>query len=252
MVLAVLVGVARSAPQLEQLKDFFSSLSEGEEAGEVNGDYQQLPYTTVQKYQGFEERVYPSLKFACTDMTYSKDAEDDGGEGEEEWNLVTMIKQMANKKGWKKRPSSLMFMKLFRYISGVNAEQQEVEMTVPVLTTMQELEGDQMYKQMCFYLPREHQASPPTPTEEGVTIQQLKEMTVMVKQFGGYAMRDWVWMKECKAFSEELQVAKDIELSDELKDIDFKQCVTAGYDSPMKFWNRRNEVMFKVKNPNEV
>ena len=26
---------------------------------------------------------------------------------------------------------------------------------------------------------------------------------------------------------------------------------TAGYDSPMKFWNRRNEVMFEKKN-NEV
>jgi len=240
------------APQVDQLTDLFKSLSEGEEAGEVSGDYQQIPYNTVQKYQGYEERVYPSVKFACTDMTYQKDAEDDGGEGEGEWSIVTMIKQMANKKGWKKRPSSVMFMKLFRYISGVNVERQEVEMTVPVLTTMQELDGDKMYKQMCFYLPREHQESPPTPSEEGVVIQQLKEMTVLVKQFGGYAMRDWVWTKECQAFNEELQVAKDIELSEKLRDIDFSKCLTAGYDSPMKFWNRRNEVMFKVNNQNEV
>merc|ERR1719348_766179 len=145
---------------------------------------------------------------------------------------------MANKKGWKKRPSSIMFMKLFRYISGVNQEREE--------------EGGSMYKQMCFYLPREHQAAPPTPTEEGITITQRKEMTVLVKQFGGYAMRDWVWAKECKAFHEELQVAKDIELSERLRDIDFAECLTAGYDSPMKFWNRRNEVMFEVNNQNEV
>ena len=36
--------------------------------------------------------------------------------------------------------------------------------------------------------------------------------------------------------------------SDELVDGFF---YTAGYDSPMKFWNRRNEVMFEKKN-NEV
>merc|ERR1711973_939776 len=124
-------------------------------------------------------------------------------------------------KAWKKRPSSGMFMKLFRYISGVNSEQ------------------------------KENQQNPPLPTEDGVSIQQLDEMTVYVKEFGGYAMRDWVWMKECKAFAEELNTAEIIELGGP-RDIDFSQCLTAGYDSPMKFWNRRNEVMFKVTKPNEV
>ena len=32
-----------------------------------------------------------------------------------------------------KKPSNKMFMKLFRYISGVNQERQKIEMTTPVL-----------------------------------------------------------------------------------------------------------------------
>ena len=35
-----------------------------------------------------------------------------------------------------KAPSSKMFMKLFRYIAGVNKESQEIEMTVPVWSKM--------------------------------------------------------------------------------------------------------------------
>jgi len=77
---------------------------------------------------------------------------------------------MMNSAGWKKRPSSGMFMKLFRYISGVNEERQEVEMTVPVLNKMTPMEDDQMNMDMCFYLDSAAQDSPPTPEEDGVRI----------------------------------------------------------------------------------
>ena len=42
--------------------------------------------------------------------------------------------EMMSKKNWKKKPSSEMFMRLFRYISGVNEQREKVEMTVPVLS----------------------------------------------------------------------------------------------------------------------
>ena len=82
--------------------------------------------------QGYEERRYPSANYACTRMTY--DAPDD--EDNEEWSLERAIKWMTNKKSWKDRPQSKMFMKLFRYIAGVNKESQEIEMTVPVWSWM--------------------------------------------------------------------------------------------------------------------
>merc|ERR1711892_514598 len=69
-----------------------------------------------------------------------------------------------------------------------------------------------------------------------VKIEENKEMIVFVKQFGGYAMRDAVWAKEAAKFAEEL-----VDRADE---VEFSPYITAGYDSPMKFWNRKNEVMF--------
>ena len=72
-------------------------------------------------FKDYEERVYPSVKWACTEMTYERSEEDN--EEEEtgsEWNVIKMMQEMMNKKSWKTRPSSKMFMKLFRYASIFN------------------------------------------------------------------------------------------------------------------------------------
>merc|ERR1719219_2767832 len=163
-----------------------------------------------------------------------------------------------SQKSWKNRPSSKMFMKLFRffishfyfhyihmfrYISGINQQSEEIEMTVPVLTRMILMEENMINKQMCFYLNKKHQANPPTPVDPDVKIEQNEEMTVFVHTFGGYAMRDKVRINEAQTFADKLSTRAD--------SIDFSKFYTAGYDSPMKFWNRRNEVMFLV-NSNEV
>merc|ERR1712062_835903 len=116
----------------------------------------------------------------------------------------------SNKRDRKNRPQSQMFMKLFRYISGVNKEQDEVAMTAPVLTSMKMLDGNQI----------------------------TKELTVYVHTFGGYAMKDAVNIREAKKFAKVLEKAG--------KEVDTSVFYTAGYDSPMKFWNRRNEIMYTV------
>ena len=82
--------------------------------------------------QGYEERKYPSVMYACTEMTYDTPDDEEG----EEWSLEKVMKWMTNKKSWKEKPQSKMFMKLFRYIAGVNKESQEIEMTVPVWSKM--------------------------------------------------------------------------------------------------------------------
>merc|ERR1711994_1059802 len=178
----LVLASASAAPQFEGLKDIFSALSGDDEAGEVNGDYEQVPYTTLKQFDGYEMRQYPSVKWACTEATYK------------------MEKEMMSVKGWKNKPENKMFMKLFRYISGVNKEQEEVDMTVPVLSRMKMLDDGMVNKQMCFYLNKKHQANPPTPTDPAVKIEQNKEFTVYVHRFGGYAMSDSVNLREARRF----------------------------------------------------
>jgi len=238
------LGAASAVPQFSQFKDLLKGLTGEDEPGEVNGDYEQVPYTVIEKFDDYEKRVYPSVKWACTEKTYERSGEDNSKEESgSEWNMIKMMQEMMSKKSWKNRPDSKMFMKLFRYISGVNAQGEEVEMTVPVLTRMKLLENNMINKQMCFYLEKKHQENPPTPVDEDVKIEENEEMTVLVHTFGGYAMRDGVWIKEAQSFAKTLKKNGD--------SIDFNNFYTAGYDSPMKFWNRRNEVMFLV-NSNEV
>ena len=53
-------------------------------------------------------------------------------------------------------------------------------------------------------------------------------------------MEDGVWIKEAESF------AKKLDNTDYYDDVDFSSLYTAGYDSPWKFWNRRNEVMYQA------
>jgi len=169
---------------------------------------EQAPYITLKELDGYEMRQYQSVNWVCTEATYKMEREPE------------------------------MFRKLFRYISGANKEQEEVEMTVPVLSQMNLLADGMVNKQMCFYLNKKHQANPPTPTDPAVVIEQNKEFTVYVHKFGGYAMSDSVNLREARRFAEVLRNAGE--------EVDADLFYTAGYDSPMKFWNRRNEVMFFV------
>ena len=136
---------------------------------------------------------------------------------------------------------------LCRYISGENVEQETVKMTVPVLNTVlvEWRDGKRIiYERMCFFIGGKQQASPPTPTDPGVEISDpTGEMIVYVHTFGGYAMKDAVNIREARKFAEVLDKAGE--------EVDKSVFYTAGYDSPMKFWNRRNEVMF-IKKADEI
>ena len=53
---------------------------------------------------------------------------------------------------------------------------------------------------MCFYITKEFQSNPPEPVDPEVKLLKSKERVVFVKQFGGYAMQDSVWMNEAEKF----------------------------------------------------
>jgi len=80
-------------------------------------------------------RLYPSVKWACTELTYEREDTEEEVEVETDEAVATLKalqEYQSKKKDRKNRPQTKMFMKLFRYISGVNKEQDEVAMTAPV------------------------------------------------------------------------------------------------------------------------
>merc|ERR1712212_3557 len=162
----------------------------------VFGTTEEAPYTLVNKFENFEERLYPSKKWACTD--YGLDANDSG------------------------------FMHLFRYITGTNLEKKSIDMTVPV--TMEK--KDDKYT-MCFFIGEIHQANPPTPSEESVYLSERPELSIYTREFSGYA-DEAIWVKE-ETSLRSLITGEGFTVKDH-------SAYRAGFDSPMKFWNRRNEV----------
>merc|ERR1711951_226531 len=174
--------------------------------------YEQAPYTVIKNTTDYEVRQYPELKYVCTDsVTYPYSPSQSANSVDASW-------------------------KFFRYIQGENKNNQKIEMTVPVTTKMQISEDGMMTKIMCFFIPQLFQNNPPEPTNPNVKIYSYAG-TAIVKRFGGYIMEDSLWMMNADQFREELQ-------SQGVNGYDMSYVLTAGYDSPMTFWGRRNEVMF--------
>ena len=91
--------------------------------------------------QGYEERKYPRLNYACTKMTYDIPRET------EPWGVWGVITTLIsdNMDPSEPRPQSTMFRRLFRYIRGENRLGQTMEMTTPIWTKLvvsEEVRGD--------------------------------------------------------------------------------------------------------------
>jgi len=193
--------------------------------------FEELPYTVVEDYGPYELREYPSVKFAC--VKSEVDNAEDPMAGLKNVNPFTIM----SSKRWRKSPSSMMFKELFKYISGVNKEGQEVEMTRPVSTHHKIIKeadaGDLEEQEMCFYVPMEHQASPPQPLETSpVYIHTRPRMRVYSMQFGGHMMSSDDWAEKREVL--EYMILGKAHPKDEY--------YTNGYNSPMVLFNRRNEI----------
>jgi len=194
-------------------------------------ELQEIPYSIIQDFGPYELRDYPEASFAC--VKSEVDNAKDPMAGLENVNPYVLM----NSRRWRKQPSSIMFMELFKYISGVNKEGDEIEMTRPVSThhsiKKKQFGGDLEVQEMCFYIPAEHQANPPQPLENSpVYIHKRPSMRVYALQFGGYALSSDVWQQQ-KDILENLLIGKSHH------DTEY---FTNGYDSPMTLFNRRNEI----------
>ncbi|XP_040921139.1 heme-binding protein 2 [Toxotes jaculatrix] len=127
------------------------------------------------------------------------------------------------------------FHRLFKYIQGNNQNKVKVEMTAPVTCRVVPGAGPACESQftVSFYIPEEHHASPPEPSDPEVFLEHRKEFTAYVRTYGGFSNEN---MKR-----EQLQKLLESLQRDGVPYVD-KPFYLAGYDSPFKLTNRRNEV----------
>merc|ERR1712037_720748 len=96
---------AFAAPQFEGIKNLFSSLATGDQDEESGTE--KVPYTTLKQFDGYEMRQYPSVKWACTELTYERDETEEAVA-----TLKALQEYQSKKKDRKNRPQTKMFMKL--------------------------------------------------------------------------------------------------------------------------------------------
>ena len=122
------------------------------------------------------------------------------------------------------------FGKLFRYISGSNESKEKIAMTAPVYLNQDKSE-------MAFVMPLDvHQKGAPKPISENISLYVTEPRYVAAIRYGGYTNS-----------SKEAIHTKRLMKALELKGIETKGDIEfLGYDSPYKFYNRRNEVMMEI------
>lgn len=122
------------------------------------------------------------------------------------------------------------FGKLFRYISGSNESEEKIAMTAPVYMNEDKSE-------MAFVMPLDvHKKGAPEPMGENVSLRITEPRYVAAIRYGGYTNT-----------SKEATHTKHLMKTLENNNIEAKGAVEfLGYDSPYKFYKRRNEVMVEI------
>ncbi|MDB3900950.1 heme-binding protein [Flavobacteriaceae bacterium] len=126
------------------------------------------------------------------------------------------------------------FMKLFQYISGKNAKNEKMAMTTPVHMT-----NENNKSTMEFVLPSKYSLDNiATPNDKNIKIYNSKPGYYAAITYGGYSNSEKVKKNHST-------------LLNKLKAEDFKTLndkpIILSYNSPYKFFSRRNEVLVEVE-----
>lgn len=127
-----------------------------------------------------------------------------------------------------------MFMKLFRYISGNNADQKKIAMTCPVIVRIIPGQGPACESNftMSFYV-SPSEGTPSAPSDPTVSISKLPALQAYAAEFSGFANEE-KYIEHATALGKALDKAG--------KKFEKAYFYTAGYDAPFKLFNRHNEV----------
>ena len=172
--------------------------------------YESAEYRVVASADSIEIREYPDLMLATTSMQFRSQG-DDGS-----------------------------FMRLFRYISGANEQQQKVAMTTPVFM---ERENGLAQGQMGFMVPKHYATDQiPAPSSDRVQIRKRLAGRFAVIRFAGRINQQTVQANENKLRD---WMATNGQIGDRRADV-------AGYDPP---WTpgpfRRNELLIRLSSSDQ-
>jgi len=234
-------------PKVDQNQ--WQKLSAENSAVEVENDLESMPYKVLGGQSGqYELREYPAAKFVCTKMSEVVPSKDPMNGWQQKFNNNPLAAMSASKRAKKKdkAPSNRMFMRLFKYILGVNSEGTEIDMTTPVPTTHfarlnedGEVVEDLEDQEMCFWMGQDWQNKPlPEPIKEDVYVMEKQKLAVYVHQFGGFAFSDEDFRLEYNQFKKLLTESG----------LSFEDRVWrhASYNSPWDMGKRRNEIWIPV------
>ncbi|XP_064077430.1 heme-binding protein 2-like [Macrobrachium nipponense] len=171
------------------------------------GHHEEPPYEVTRKEPGYEERIYPPRRWVCT-MRESPNSDVMDG----------------------------MFWRLYKYSTGLNDAGALIFMTAPITTEYRVLDATMRQYTMCLYLGEKYQRNPPAPEDIAVFIETRWELVILTRTVGGYFETGEQWLEEAG------KLAAVIESNGESASLTHHYW--AGYDAPLKFWNRRNEVWF--------
>jgi len=162
-------------------------------------------YETIKKFEKFEIRKYPKMILASAKI----------GSGSYSNN------------------SSKGFRIVSNYIFGGNDENKQINMTSPVMASMDDTMS------MSFIMPSEYDLKElPIPNNENVEIKIQPERIMATISFGGYA-NDY----DIKYYTKILKEQLIEEGLDQNGNVYFQ-----GYDPPFKLFNRTNEVAIELEN----
>ncbi|CAL4083103.1 unnamed protein product [Meganyctiphanes norvegica] len=162
-------------------------------------------HTVTRTAKGYEERQYGSLKYACRRQTGAFNDQD----------------------------QTSIFLALFNYINGENNKGIEMDMSVPVSIEVFKNITTTVYN-ACFYIDPKHQNSPPTPQDADTFIMERPPITLFTRRFGGFADTEEEWTSAAQKLRKLVEQGGDSVRQDIM--------YWNAYDSPIKFWSRRNEV----------
>lgn len=130
-----------------------------------------------------------------------------------------------------------LFWPLFQYIQGGNQDELRIKMTVPVTNVVRPHKPSKGYNYTMSFFISPSITHPPIPSNDKVFIEKKTSFKVYVHSFADYAWNQEMWVKHTDMLAKFLD--KD---GAKYYPRDKKEYVTAGYDDPLKMFNRHNEV----------